>query len=243
MPGYPFILALFYKPGMSDADFFELGKTVNIWLSLALLLLLFFFLRKYLSLLTTALLIAIAAFSLYIFKAPYIQAESVYYFLALVGFVLVVRMLIHPNVKLAVAAGVVLGLAHLTKASVLPGLLLFAALFVLKEIFNVIRLVRAREFSRESLKPKLVHLGILALFFACFLAVIFPYIRSMKQRFGHYFYNVNTTFYIWYDDNLTIAAENSTTLRIAGLQSCPSTRCPARPSTSVSIPQPRSLSG
>ena len=33
----------------------------------------------------------------------------------------------------------------------------------------------------------------------CFIAVIFPYIRESKQIYGQYFYNVNTTFYIWYD--------------------------------------------
>jgi len=39
------------------------------------------------------------------------------------------------------------------------------------------------------------------LVFLVFLAVIFPYIQAMKAQFGHYFYNVNTTFYVWYDDN------------------------------------------
>jgi hypothetical protein len=33
----------------------------------------------------------------------------------------------------------------------------------------------------------------------CFLLVIFPYIRTSQLRFGHPFYNVNSTFYIWYD--------------------------------------------
>ena len=35
---------------------------------------------------------------------------------------------------------------------------------------------------------------------AVFLAVLSPYLRTNKRVFGHYFYNVNTTFYIWYDD-------------------------------------------
>jgi hypothetical protein len=193
---------------MSDPAFFELGKNVNIWLSLGLLILVFIFLRKYLSLLTAILLTAITSFSLYIFKAPYIQSESIYYFLAFVGFVLVSRLLIRPEAKVAAAAGIVLGLAHLTKASVLPGLILFAGLFVLKELFSIFRLNRTRPFSKDQLRPGLVHLGILVLVLACFLAVIFPYIHAMKQRFGHYFYNVNTTFYIWYDDNpQAIAAE------------------------------------
>ena len=27
-----------------------------------------------------------------------------------------------------------------------------------------------------------------------------PYLRTNKTVFGRYFYNVNTTFYVWYDD-------------------------------------------
>jgi hypothetical protein len=36
-------------------------------------------------------------------------------------------------------------------------------------------------------------------FAACFMIVVFPYIRQNKTLFGRYFYNVNTTFYMWYD--------------------------------------------
>jgi hypothetical protein len=32
-----------------------------------------------------------------------------------------------------------------------------------------------------------------------FLITVFPYIHNSKLVFGHYFYNVNSTFYIWYD--------------------------------------------
>jgi hypothetical protein len=33
-----------------------------------------------------------------------------------------------------------------------------------------------------------------------FLTVLSPYLLSTKRNFGRYFYNVNTTFYVWYDD-------------------------------------------
>ena len=33
-----------------------------------------------------------------------------------------------------------------------------------------------------------------------FLAVLSPYLLNSKRVFGHYFYNVNSTFYVWYDD-------------------------------------------
>ena len=32
-----------------------------------------------------------------------------------------------------------------------------------------------------------------------FLAVEYPHISNSKRIYGHYFYNVNSTFYIWYD--------------------------------------------
>ncbi len=208
MPLYPFFLALFYRPGMSATAFFETGKTVNIWLSLVLLALIFLFVKRYLSWLQTAFFTALAAFSLYIFKAAYIQSESVYYLLALVGFVWSARMLIQPELKLALATGIIFGLAHLTKASILPGLLLFAALFLVKSLAAAAGEIRRAGFGQPVLRSLSGRLGLLAVTLVCFLAVIFPYIRAMKAQFGHYFYNVNTTFYIWYDSNAeAIAAE------------------------------------
>ncbi len=32
-----------------------------------------------------------------------------------------------------------------------------------------------------------------------FLVTVYPYIRTSKQVYGQYFYNVNSTFYMWYD--------------------------------------------
>lgn len=43
------------------------------------------------------------------------------------------------------------------------------------------------------------HLVIFLCVVGSFLGVLYPYIRESKQVFGQYFYNVNSTFYIWYD--------------------------------------------
>ena len=32
-----------------------------------------------------------------------------------------------------------------------------------------------------------------------FMILLFPYFQESKERYGSYFYNVNTTFYMWYD--------------------------------------------
>jgi hypothetical protein len=51
----------------------------------------------------------------------------------------------------------------------------------------------------DKVRHLLTHLGYAAILLICFLVVVFPYIRTSKEHFGHYFYNVNSTFYIWYD--------------------------------------------
>ena len=75
MPGYPFLQALFYRAGMSDAEFFDQGKQINILLSISLLAGLLWIFRRYLPRFESVLLILIIAFSLFIFKAPYFQAD------------------------------------------------------------------------------------------------------------------------------------------------------------------------
>ena len=37
-------------------------------------------------------------------------------------------------------------------------------------------------------------------FAMAFLVVLSPYLLNSKRVFGHFFYNVNSTFYVWYDD-------------------------------------------
>jgi hypothetical protein len=208
MPGYPFLQALLYRPGISDDEFFEQGKQINILMSIALLGCMAWIFRRYLSNFEALLLILMIAFSLYVFKAPYFQAEILFYFLIFVGYLLMQHMLIKPSVRLAIATGVVLGLAHLTKSSVIAGLILFAGVYAAKEMFTGIRQLQHKHLENFTVRGISRRLGLLILVFLCFLVVIFPYIRAMKIRFGSYFYNVNTSIYIWYDDNFeAIAAE------------------------------------
>ena len=208
MPLYPYFQALFYSPNMSDAQLFWTGKQVNIILSLVLLVILGLVFYKYLGRAQALLLTLIVAFSLYIFKSPYLQAEILFYFLAFIGFLLMLQMLIRPGWVLAVAAGAVLGLAHLTKASILLGLLIFVAVYVLKEAANLRQTRHVHAWSPLTRWEMLRRLGYLLLLLICFTAVIFPYSRAMKQRFGGYFYNVNLSVYVWYDDlNQALDAE------------------------------------
>lgn len=200
MPGYPFLQALFYHSGMSDSEFFEQGKQINILLSLILLLFMFLIFLRYISKFDSWLLILIIAFSLFIFKAPYFQAEILYYFLAFLAFLLMLKMLIRPDLWLAITTGIIIGLAHLTKASILPGLIIFAFVFATKETVSVIQEKRHNKLDTQRFRKTLISFSYLLVVLIFFITTIFPYIQTMKIRFGHYFYNVNLTFYIWYDD-------------------------------------------
>jgi len=199
MPVFPFLLSLLYEPGMSDETFFTRGKLLNIGLSLLILPILFWIFRQYLPLFTAVNLFLIHTFTLYIFKAAYAQTELLFYLLNFAGFLLLCRLLWRPawqnSWKTAVFAGILLGLAHLTKASILPGLALFVGTAILQ---GIVRSFQNRS-EPSSIRHLLLNFSTPVLVILFFLLTIWPYIQNSKERFGHYFYNVNSTFYIWYD--------------------------------------------
>jgi hypothetical protein len=94
--------------------------------------------------------------------------------------------------------GIVAGLAHLTKASILPGLVIFLVLAAVKWGWVAFR-SRHTPGNPVSIKSALSPLLGVLLVGMFFLVTVFPYINTSKRVFGQYFYNVNSTFYIWYD--------------------------------------------
>jgi hypothetical protein len=197
MPAYPFLLSLVWREGMTDAKFFLAGKYFNLALSLPLLagLALLFFQR--LPRILALNLVLIIGFTVFIYKAGWVQAELLFYFLNTCLFLLIWRLLKSPTVPLAVLAGIVAGLAHLTKAAILPSLALFAAFGLWRGVWLWRPSVRlgGRAIPRGAVKALLI----LPLSAAAFLAVLFPYLRVTQRITGHAFYNVNSTFYVWYD--------------------------------------------
>jgi hypothetical protein len=198
MPVYPFVQSLFYRPGMSDDAFFTVGKYVNLVLSLILLVGLTWIFHSYLPWLETLTLLLITAFTLFIFKAGFFQTELLFYFINFCLFLLMLRLLQRNSWQLAILTGVVAGIAHLTKASILPGVALFLGFAGLK--WGWAALQNRRSVGIAGL-PKVLpsHLLPVALVGVCFLITVYPYISTSKRVFGHYFYNVNSTFYMWYD--------------------------------------------
>jgi hypothetical protein len=210
MPLYPALLSLLYDSKTDKNWLFVKGKVLNIGLSLVLLGALYPILRRRFTLHATANLLLIMAFDVYVFKAAYIQAEVLFYFLNFLAFWLLSRLLLRPSWGVGLAAGAALAAAHLTKASVLPGLLLFLGWAGLQGAAAGWRGWRERRVARVAgagvprsaagdparSRRTLLAAGVCGL---TFLALVFPYINNSKRVYGQYFYNVNSTFYMWYD--------------------------------------------
>lgn len=188
MPVYPFIQSLSCTPDLSPEGHFLRGKYVNLLLSLVVLAAAGAILSRLLGLLAALTLTLITAFTVFIFKAGYFQAELLFYGLNFALFLLMARLLQRPTWPVAILCGGVAALAHLTKASILPGLLLFL-------LAAAVRAAAMWRHRSATLRQWLI----IPLVAACFLLAVYPYIHNSKRVFGRYFYNVNSTFYIWYD--------------------------------------------
>lgn len=200
MPVYPFLQSLVYDPNLTENESFTRGKYFNIALSVALLPCLFLIFRRFFSRLQSINLLLITAFTVFLFRAAYFQAEILFYFLSFCGFLLMARMFRKPSWKLGIATGIVAGITHLTKASILPGLALFTLIFLAQSLYLFYNNLRHRKTGViEARNNFLMHLLSLILVVFCFLITVYPYISTSKRAFGSYFYNVNSTFYIWYD--------------------------------------------
>lgn len=195
MPLYPFVLSFLYDDSRPRETIFTYSKYLNLTLSIIILIGLFFICRHYLSLPATILLIVITGFNTFMIMATYVQAEILFYFLNFCSFLLLNHLLIQPRPRRAMVAGVILGLAHLTKASVMVGLALYVGVAILQTGYLIYR-AKDNPVNTDRL---LYHLTTPLIVIFMFGLIIFPYIANSKQIYGHYFYNVNTTFYIWYD--------------------------------------------
>jgi hypothetical protein len=191
MPVYPFIQSLLYKPGMDEETFFEQGKRLSVALSLIVLLGVYSVFRTVAREFEAVVTTLVAAFTLFAYKAPYFHPELLFYGVNLGLFALLVELVRHPRAGVAVAAGAVGALAHLTKGSVLPAVALATAFLGLQALGGLRRVEDERQVRRPLVAA--------ALLVVTFLALLSPYLVDSKRIFGRYFYNATTTFYFWYD--------------------------------------------
>lgn len=202
MPLYPGLMSFFHKEGMSDEDFFERGKNVGIAIGLVGLIIVFLLFSQISEPLDALTGTVVTMFTVFAYKSPYFQAEALFYTINFLLFYLLLSLVRKPQILTAVFAGLIGGLGYLTKASVLPAVILAAMLVLVRGAIDLWRQYHGAEtspFNYSRSRFVLNHLCYVTVFLGCFLFVIFPYILQSKVRFGYYFYNVNSTFYIWYD--------------------------------------------
>ncbi|MCY3834185.1 MAG: glycosyltransferase family 39 protein [Chloroflexi bacterium] len=192
MPLFPWLQALFYSPEMSDEAFFAQGKQVNIAISLVALATLGCLFFSQLPRLYAVYALAVISYLFFALKAPYFQAEILYYALFAFAFILSINAIQKPRWYKTVGLGLLLGLAQYSKASAILCLALYSCSYLVPfalEFGN--QRLNARELLRmaaHALAPVFI-----------FTLLLSPYFIESKQRYGQYLYNVSTTLYIWYD--------------------------------------------
>jgi tetratricopeptide (TPR) repeat protein len=137
-----------------------------------------------------------AVFCVFLPTAGFVQADRLYSALFFVSWLLLCGLLRKPSVRLAIIAGMTCGVCFLAKASIVYMLACFAVIALVAKLrrrspSTIDSQKRGRSFLRAAVITTLV--------FAGFFAVSFPYLLTSKQRFGNWFYNVNTTYYFWCD--------------------------------------------
>jgi hypothetical protein len=193
MPVFPFLLSLIYEPGLNETQFLRRAQAFNVNLSILLLFLLFLIFRKFFAPWHAVALLSATAFGVFMYRATHAQTEVLFYFVSFCAFVLLLRMLVIPRWWLAALGGATMGLAHLCKASVLPALAVWLAVFAAQILWNL------RKRNDRPTTDSWRRVGMLLVVLATFLAVIFPYIETSKRIYGQYFYNVNSVFVMWFD--------------------------------------------
>jgi tetratricopeptide (TPR) repeat protein len=199
MPLYPLLLSL-----VSEEDwdtFVERSAWFAIASSVAVLVGIGFIAYWTLPIWSATALTLAAALCVFIHHASFVQAELIYYGVLFASWLVFCRVLDRPNARWAAVGGIAAGLAYLTKASALVIVVAFVVPICIKAVApwrlpSHPLLIDAAAHARRRRLSALLGAAVACL---TFLAVLYPYISNNKARFGRYFYNVNSTFFIWCD--------------------------------------------
>ncbi len=197
MPLFPWVIALFYSPGLTEEAYFAVGKVLNTIMSgWILCLLAAVFVRRF-SLIYAIYASFCIAFLVFVLKSPFFQAEILLYGLFAAAFICAIDTLLKPSGwKGGLVVGILLALAHFAKAVGLLFLLLYIAVQCLQFAINSATRKLPSPPLSQVLRSTLVPAAVCAI---AFLALLSPYLNESHQRYGLHFYNVNTTFYMWYE--------------------------------------------
>jgi hypothetical protein len=200
MPLYPFLQSLAYDPALTVEDSFARGKAFNIALSVLLLAGLALLWSRSFPPVQAAALLLVTAFTVFLFRAAYIQVELLFYVLSFGTFLLLCRLLEAPTWPLAAIAGLAATVTHLAKASMPPALLLFLLIGGARVGWLAVRGSGPDRAQRPAARRQAArHAGMFALVPVLFLVGVSPYLVTSERVYGSALYNVNSTFYMWYD--------------------------------------------
>jgi len=192
--GYPLIAATVYSSEGKLEGFFRRAKYLTIVLTTAGWLGALWLFRRWMPVVFAFPAWLAVGFCCLVYYAPYTKAEPLYYLANLGVFALFGRLLAAPGSRLAALAGAAFAGAWLLKSSASLAFVAYAPVALLVALVGA----RARSLSRRALevarrlRAPLTVAGV-------FLILVSPVLFHNKAQFGRYFYNVNTTFYVWYD--------------------------------------------
>lgn len=171
--------------------FFVRGKWLNTVLCLGFLTVLGVTVTRWADPLATANLLLLSSLGILVVRGTFFQPEPLYYILSFFAGVMVWRILRGTAVWTYFAFGVVAALAYLSKPSLLPFLLAFAAAFGVRLVLTLVR--------REGNWPPGRNIlgGVMAA--AVFALMLLPLGRFSAEAFGRPFFNY-TKMWMWTDD-------------------------------------------
>ncbi len=199
MPLYPVLQAWALPEGVDKEEVFLLGKMLNVLLALGVVAGVGIVFWRTFHPWFGAAMAAWAAFAMIGFKAGYFQCEVLFYGLSLLFFASAFAFFTKPTWATSVLTGLLGITAYLTKASMLLGMYIFLASGGLIFAWRTATSLRSGGDRRERIRTAALDLLKVFVAFAVFFAVGSPYFFTSKERYGHYFYNVNTHYHLWYD--------------------------------------------
>ena len=175
MPAYGAVLSLAYADGLTKDEFLNRAQIFNVNMSIVLLLGLFVILRNFFDNLYSFALLLPTAFAVFLHLAVFAQAEVMYYFIFFCSFLLFLKMLVKPTWFVAIGAGLLAGLAYLTKAAALPALAIFSIVYAASIFW------KARGEHQTAKPTGMRRIALLTLLLASFSRPFFPTFRQTRK--------------------------------------------------------------
>ncbi len=191
MPVFPAILALFYREGLTDDDWFWRAKLVSIGVATLSAIAITLTLRRVLTESSARWASVAIVFFVLMFRAAYVQTEPLYYCLSLWALLAIDAFWRTPTFLRALAAGVLVGVAWLSKASILVAAMIALPLFLGRESM--------RGLKSRAWATMLARVGMAASAVLAFALVIAPYAKTSRELQGRWLYNMSPTYVMWCD--------------------------------------------